>query len=267
MKQVICIHWGTKYGPAFVNRLYGMVARRVTPPFTFTCFCDDPAGIRAEVRTEPLPEIDYDLPTGGPGIWPKSRLWGPRLADLSGPVLFLDLDLLIRDSLDPFFQHGDPEDIVLATNQSTPFERLGQTSVFRFPVGALVPLQDRFRQDPDGIAAEYRFEQRFVTRNAPGGVTLFPRAWVAHYRQDCRWPFPLNYALAPTEPRRAKIVIFPGGVHPTHAIEGRYGAIHRAQGPVAHIAQAFSADRPEPLGKHLRHYIRPAPWVARHWRD
>ncbi|TDL81303.1 glycosyl transferase [Palleronia sediminis] len=267
MKQVICINWGTKYGAPFVNRLYAMVARNITPPFSFTCFCDDPAGFRPEIATEPLPPIDYELPTGGPGIWPKSRLWGPRLGSLSGPVLFLDLDLLIRDSLDPFFAQGAPEDVILARNQSTPFERLGQTSVFRFPVGGLVALQDKFRADPHGIAARYRFEQRFVTRNVPGGVKLFPREWVAHFRQDCRWPFPLNYALAPSEPDRARIVIFPGGVHPQHAIEGRYGAIHRAGSPLEHIARAFSPDRPEPLGKHLRHYMRPAEWVARYWRE
>ena len=32
VKQVICINWGTKYGPDYVNRLYGMVARNITPP-------------------------------------------------------------------------------------------------------------------------------------------------------------------------------------------------------------------------------------------
>ena len=41
VKQVICINWGTKYGPDYVNRLYGMVARNITPPFTFTCFTDN----------------------------------------------------------------------------------------------------------------------------------------------------------------------------------------------------------------------------------
>jgi hypothetical protein len=40
-KQFICINWGTKYGADYVNRLYGMVARNTTPPFTFTCFTDN----------------------------------------------------------------------------------------------------------------------------------------------------------------------------------------------------------------------------------
>ena len=75
-KQVICITWGPKYGPRYVNRLYAMVARNITPPFSFTCFCDSPDGIRPEVRTEPLPPLDVEMPTGTEGIWPKARLWG-----------------------------------------------------------------------------------------------------------------------------------------------------------------------------------------------
>ena len=45
MKQVICISWGPKYGAPYVNRLYAMVARNLTPPFSFTCFTDDAGGL------------------------------------------------------------------------------------------------------------------------------------------------------------------------------------------------------------------------------
>ena len=41
----------------YVNRLYGMVARNTTPPFTFTCFTDNDAGFRSEVSAVPLPEL------------------------------------------------------------------------------------------------------------------------------------------------------------------------------------------------------------------
>lgn len=264
MKQVICINWGTKYGPDYINRLYGMVARNITPPFSFTCFTDNRTGIRPEVACEDLPPIDVEMPVGTKGIWPKARLWGPRLGALTGPVLFMDLDLVVTGSLDPFFEHGDPGDVILSPNPSNPLERLGQTSVFRFPVGALLPLQERFRADPQGIADEYRFEQRYVTRNAPGGVKLFPAGWVRHFRRHCRRPFPLNYVLPPRLPADARIVIFPGSLEPIHAIEGRYKAGDAVRSPLAHLARTFSgAERPL---AHLRHYIRPTPWVAEHWR-
>ncbi|MFO4987024.1 hypothetical protein RCK87_25115, partial [Salmonella enterica subsp. enterica serovar 1,4,[5],12:i:-] len=92
---------------------------------------DRTEGIRPEVRCEPLPPLDVEMPTGTKGIWPKARLWGPRLGDLTGPVLFLDLDLVVVGSLDPFFEMGGEDEVILARNQSTPFEKLGQTSCFR----------------------------------------------------------------------------------------------------------------------------------------
>src|SRR5690606_24145771 len=144
---------------------------------------------------EPLPPLDVEMPVNTLGIWPKARLWGPELADLKGNVLFLDLDMVIVGSLDPFFEFGNPDDVILSRNPSKPHERLGQTSLFRFPVGKLVSLQQQFRENPQGVADEYRFEQRFVTRNAPGGIKLFPRGWVRHFRRDCRRTFPLNYFL------------------------------------------------------------------------
>ena len=35
LKQIICIKWGKKFGADYVNKLYGMVSRNITPPFRF----------------------------------------------------------------------------------------------------------------------------------------------------------------------------------------------------------------------------------------
>ena len=266
-RQVICISWGTKYGAPYVNRLYAMVARNLTPPFSFTCFTDDAEGFHPGIRAEPLPPLDVAMPTGTKGIWPKARLWGPVLGGLTGPVLFMDLDLVVTGSLDDFFSFGEPDEVILARNPNTPMERLGQTSLFRFPVGKLVPLQERFRADPQAVADAFQFEQRFVTREAPGGVRFWPAGWVRHFRFHCARPLPLNYLLAPKLPADARVVIFPGGLLPPHAIAGQWGKRYRPQSPLAHLRGLFAADRPDPPLRYLRHYLRPAPWVAEAWRE
>lgn len=267
IKQIVCINWGKKYGPRYINRLYAGVARNITPPFTFTCFCDRPDGIRPEVKTEPLPDLDVEMPKGTQGIWPKARLWSERLADLEGPVLFMDLDLVVVGNLDGFFEEGAPDDVVLARNENTPFERLGQTSIFRFPVGKLLPLLERFRADPQAVADEYRFEQRYVTREAPGGIKLWPRGWVRHFRRDCTQPFPLNYFLAPKCPADTRVVIFPGGTLPPHVIAGQYNKYYAPGGPLKHFKGLFSKERRDPPLRYLRRYIKPAPWVETAWTE
>ena len=50
-QQFIAIKWGKKYGPEYLNRLYGMVARNINPPFEFFCLTDDSAGIRPDRKS------------------------------------------------------------------------------------------------------------------------------------------------------------------------------------------------------------------------
>ncbi len=157
--------------------------------------------------------------------------------------------------------------MILARNPNTPLERLGQTSLFRFPVGKLLPLQERFVADPQAVADTFQFEQRYVTRTAPGGIGLWPDPWVRHFRFHLTRPFPVNYFLPPRLPPDTRVVIFPGGLLPPHAIAGQWGRRYRP-GPAAdHIRGLFATDRPDPPLTYLRHFILPAPWVADAWRE
>ncbi len=267
LKQIICINWGTKYGPNYINRLYAMVFRNITPPFSFTCFTDNSDGIRPEIQTEPLPPLDFELPITKQGIWPKCRLWSKELGKLHGPVLFLDLDIVITGSLDDFFTFGSPDEVILARNPSNPLERLGQTSVYRFPVGKLEPLMQEFAIDPKRTAERYRYEQRFVSQNAPGGIKFWPTRSVCHFRHHCRPIFPFNYFCEPRVPIGSKIIIFPGDLKPQDAIEGRYHEDEPITSPVDHFLRAFSRGRNRGMFAHLRHFILPTQWVDEYWRE
>ena len=54
---VLCMKWGTKYGPEYVNRLYGMTRRHLSGAFRFVCLTDSTDGVRPEVECFPLPEL------------------------------------------------------------------------------------------------------------------------------------------------------------------------------------------------------------------
>lgn len=266
IKQILSIRWGDKYGADYVNRLYGMVARHVTPPFRFYCLTDDPAGVRPEVTCLPLPDLGCEMPRTRQGVWGKARLWRSDIG-IEGTVLFIDLDVVITGSLDDMFSHGAPDDVILARNPNTPFERLGQTSIYRFPVGKLAPLHRIFCADPQGVAERYVFEQRFVTRNAPGGVSFWPSPWVRHFRWHCVPTFPTNYFRDPVLPAGTRVVIFAGALNPPDAIAGRWSKRVTPMSPGAHVRAGLRGDRHTGLIRHLRHYVRPTPWVAEHWRD
>ncbi len=263
-KQIICINWGTRYGAPYINRLYSMVARNITPPFRFVCFTDVTDGVRDEVECKPLPALRGDHPTKTLGKWGKSRLWEEGLGDLEGPVLFIDLDVAITGPLDDFFSYGTPDDVVLARNAAKPLHRLGQTSVYRFPVGKLAPILDIYAADPQGVADKYRYEQHFVTKNAPGGVVFWPRAWVRHFRIQCIPLFPFNLFMEPKRPRKAKIVIFAGSMNPPDAMAGRWWPKGDALGTWDHLKDCWQGRKGF---KGYRHFLKPTRWLEDVWKE
>lgn len=59
-QTVICLKWGERYGPEYVNNLYSMVARNTRRPLRFVCITDDASGLNSEIEIKPMPE--FDLP-------------------------------------------------------------------------------------------------------------------------------------------------------------------------------------------------------------
>ncbi len=261
-KQIVCINWGTKYGAPYINRLYQMVKANTTPPFRFVAFTDTRAGVHPDVDCFDLPEMPGFMPKNTIGQWPKSRLWAPELGDLEGAFLFVDLDVTITDSLDPFFEFGAEEDVVLARNVAKPLQKLGQTSIYRMPVGALAPLQAMFAADPQAVADKYRFEQHFVTKNAPNGVKFWPNGWVRHFRIECIPRFPLNYFVPPRLPKGARVVIFAGSMNPPDAIVGQYNKRTPFLPPMQHLKRALKSKN---RIKSIRQFVYPATWVKDIW--
>ena len=57
LQTIICMKWGTRYGPDFVNRLYSAIKRHTKKPTKFYCFTDDNNGINKDVLCRQLPKI------------------------------------------------------------------------------------------------------------------------------------------------------------------------------------------------------------------
>ena len=262
-KQIVCINWGTKYGAPYINRLYRMVCANTTPPFRFVAFTDTREGVDPGVECFDLPEMPGFMPERTIGQWPKSRLWAAELGDLKGAFLFVDLDVAITGSLDPFFEFGDENDVVLARNIAKPLHKLGQTSIYRMPVGALAPLKDMFAADPQGVADKYRFEQHFVTKNAPNGVKVLARRMGSPFSDRVYSNLPTEL-FCRTTPAKGN----PRGHFCRQPQSARRDPWSIQQGksapspPWQHIKRAVKS--PKKI-KSLRQFMWPATWVRTIW--
>jgi hypothetical protein len=85
--RVVCVRVGDRYGDVWVKNLWRMVARHLPIPHEFICYTERPIdGIKCET-----PPCDYQ------GWWSKLGLFRYP----AGDTLYLDLDVVIRDSLLP----------------------------------------------------------------------------------------------------------------------------------------------------------------------
>ena len=88
--------WGDKYGPEYVNRLYGSLVKYCDVPFAFTCITDNPDGIRPEVLLLDYNQIGPDSwrAYGQDKIFTREKLCLMDL-DIPGTIGWIDLDVLI----------------------------------------------------------------------------------------------------------------------------------------------------------------------------
>lgn len=90
MINIVCFKWGDKFSAEYVNKLWYAIRRNVTVPFTFTCFTEDPTGVKC--TTEPflrkLPTWWYII-----GLFNKNHGFEDK-------VLYIDLDTVITGNID-----------------------------------------------------------------------------------------------------------------------------------------------------------------------
>ena len=239
-RVVLCKKWGTKYGPEYVNRLYAMVVRHLKGPFEFICLTDDQQGIRDEVRCMPIPSLA--LPAGIPERgWTKLTTFEADLHGLRGTALFLDLDVVIVDDITPFFEA--PGEFLIIHDWKRPWRITGNSSVYRFELGAHADVLAEFRATQAEVRARLRNEQAFLSEamHRQGRLRYWPHDWCASYKYHCIPPWPTNYWREPVLPAGARIIVFHGEVNPPDAIAGRRNRALRV--------------------------VRPAAWVAQHWQE
>lgn len=244
-QTVICLKWGDRYGPEYVNRLFSMVRRNTARPLRFLCITDDTDGLDSNIETRPMP--DFDLPeTFRYKGFRRMFLFRNELYDLEGDVLHLDVDLLVTGSIDAFFDHAPEQRYVVAENWTQPGCGIGNMSVFRFRIGELTEIWQRFEADPLKMLETYRNSQTFVSRTL-GEFTTYPLEWCIGFKQSLIPPWPLRFFVPPRHPpEEARIVAFTGKPDMDEALRGEW---------------------PEPkLRKRLYKHIKPAEWIREYWR-
>ncbi len=149
--NVVCIKWGSKYPPEYLNYLGRSVRRFLSVPHRFVCLTDDRTGIDRGIETRPLVE---ELP----GWWNKIALFKSSVHDLRGTILYLDLDMVIIRNIDDLPAWSG------AFLAMPTFRRKGEfgSALMRFEIGRYPRVWDLFEPRAHDIIRSIQGDQNWI---------------------------------------------------------------------------------------------------------
>lgn len=220
-KNIVCMKWGNKFHYDYVNRLYKSVKKNLTLNHRFICFTDNTTGLDKNIETFPLPEIT--IINGEPERgWRKLGILKNNLANITGQVLFLDLDIIILNNIDCFFE--DKKEFMIIKDWD--FKNyIGNSSVFRFEVNKHENIISNFEKNREQIKKQFRNEQAYLSFEIKNKNMLnyWNKKWCVSFKRNCLRFFPINYFIEAKKPKNAKILVFHGHPNPMEAINGYKG--------------------------------------------
>ena len=101
----VCVYWGDKYKTDYVQNLYNMVQRHLTIPHKFICFTDHVKLhkiVKGDIEFRQFKHHDYQT------WWNKLQLFSED-AELEGPNLYMDLDVVILENINEMATFGDDD--------------------------------------------------------------------------------------------------------------------------------------------------------------
>ena len=179
---VVCLKWGDKYGPEYVNKLYRMVQRNLTINHEFICFTEQPANLVPGIRV-----IDLELMPGIEGWWYKPMFFNPNLG-LDGVVLFLDLDMIIFENINKLFSYKPNEFIIIQDFNRHVVRNYDKfnSSIFRLNTGQHAQVYHDYMADKNNISRRFQGDQDWIRYSIKDEYNYWPVDWIQSYKWEMR---------------------------------------------------------------------------------
>lgn len=191
MEDIVCLKWGNKFGPEYVNNLYAGIKRNTNIPFQLHCYTDDVTGVAKGIKCHNLPDIPLT------GWWFKIWLFSDEIGiDPGNTIMFFDLDTLVTGNIDHILQFDPADKMVALQNWYRP-ARLN-SSLLMWTHGCHTHIWDRFQKDPQtAINSTTDGDQEWTERHVVNPLRfqqLFPNC-IYSYKQSCSQGLPADASI------------------------------------------------------------------------
>jgi hypothetical protein len=259
MPTVVCTRWLNAFPASYVTVLRNAVGAALSRDHRFVCVTDNPTALKDGVEAVAMPDLGIPLERQRRGCWPKLSIFTPGLLEPDEPTVYLDLDIMLRQDLDAFFDQLEKHRGFHALREWNPIlwnfvplsmrpNRGVQGSILGFYPGEQEEIFERFMSDPESAYRRFPLDQDFLT-HVVDDPHYWPFEWTASFKWHCLKYEPLN-RIMPTirEPSRAKVVVFHGNPRPIEVVpqgDYRWGTKRKSgSGPVPWVRDYWLAHDP-----------------------
>lgn len=182
--DVVCLFIPSDiYTVEYVNKLYSSVSNNVASEIKFHCITDETEGFHRDIILHPL--VRKDLP----GWWMKLSLFSDSLYEgMSDRILFIDLDVIIKGSLDDYFSYNQEASLIGHRDFRHPTIH---TSIFRLDRSKYTKIWEEFSRSAEiknGRALlhgkSFFGDQDVIDWMVGDSVAYYPQDWIASYRWE-----------------------------------------------------------------------------------
>ena len=177
--NILCVKHGTKYPAKYVNVLFSMVSRHLSKPFNFYCVTEDPKELNEHIKI-------ITPPRHLAGWWCKPYVFAQENG-VQGPSLFLDLDVVIIQSIDKIFDHRPNQlNIIRDFNRKhiQSWDRYN-SSVFTWNAPDMNSFWEQFNRDYQNKKMRYPGDQDWMYAEIKG-ASFFPDTWIQSYKWEVK---------------------------------------------------------------------------------
>lgn len=176
---VLCVRFGSGYGPEYVERLRNMVSRHITVPYEFACLTDDLTPIQG-VRLIYQKNAGYFKQW-----WHKVHMFDHSLP-IQGRILYFDLDVIINSNIDKLVKNQvDFLGIRDFNRKFHPGWRILNSSVMTWMHGSQTKIYTEFKNNPNN-AMRLHGDQDWIWKCAKDKIKFFPDPWIQSYKWEIR---------------------------------------------------------------------------------
>ena len=181
MLNVVCLKYGDKYGPIYVNNLYNMIERHLTVPHRFVCFTDNTLELNPKIEIKLIQSQRFS------GWWWKPYIFKADHFSDGDTNLFFDLDMVIVNNIDNIANYL-PNDFVGLQDVGRVFkrgaDRLG-SAVLKWPANQYTDIWTNLDANPN-YARQFQGDQDYIWNLHKSVIRFFPEKWIQSYKWEIR---------------------------------------------------------------------------------